>query len=171
MMAIPDTGVGALHAFVSYAHLDHASFAELQTYLAPIGRAFDVAFWADKRITAGNYWNERIARQIDEAHIFLLLMSPAFFASDYIFDKELPAIDERCASGALIIPVLAKPCFWSPFVGTIQAVPMTPRGELEAISEWKPRRNGFHAAGNQIADAISERFERKPRSRFAWKKS
>jgi hypothetical protein len=167
-MATPDARVGTLRGFVSYAHVDHAPFGALETYLTSIGRAYDVVFWADRRITAGNHWSDRVAREIEGSHIHLLLMSPAFFASDYIFEKELPAIAERCRAGALIVPILVKPCFWSPFVGVIQAVPMTLRGELLAITEWKPKHNGYNAAANQIADAIGEQFNRKPKAPFAW---
>jgi hypothetical protein len=167
-MATPHASARTLRAFVSYAHVDHAPFGELQTYLKSIERAYDVVFWADRRMTAGNYWTDRIAREIEGSDIHLLLMSPAFFASDYIFEKELPAIDERCGAGALVIPILIKPCFWSPFVGVIQAVPMTLRGELLAITEWKPKHNGYNAVANQVAAAIGEQFNRKPKSPFAW---
>ena len=99
-------------AFISYAHDDHRAFEEFRACLKPVARAFSVDVWADKRLRPGHYWNHKIAEAIEASDIHILLMSVAFFGSDYIFDHELPAIAARCRIGALTIPVLIERCFW-----------------------------------------------------------
>ncbi len=157
-----------LKGFVSYAHGDHRACAKFRTHLRAVERALDVDFWADKRIRAGDCWNTEIARRIAEADVHLLLMSPGFFASDFIFDRELPAIAERCQRGALTIPVLMKRCSWEAFVAVLQVAPMNREGQLEAVADWKPRANGYDAAARQIGEAIQDRLARQPESPFAW---
>jgi hypothetical protein len=83
-----------------------------------------------------------------------LLVSPAFIGSDYIYDKEIPAIQERKRSaGALVLPVVLERCSWQLVCGELQAVP-TDRARLKPIADWRPQANGFHHASHQIANTI-----------------
>jgi TIR domain len=68
----------------------------MMTHLRATERAFKIEFWADKRIKAGNYWSTKIADAIEAAEIHILMLSPAYIRSDYIFDHELPAINDKC---------------------------------------------------------------------------
>jgi len=128
-----------LHGFISYAHQDHGSLAAVKTHLRSLERLFNIDFWADKRIKSGTTWRAEIERAIARSEIHLLLASPAFFDSDYIWDQELPAIKNRFAEGALVIPVILKRCCWEPFVGSLQAAPMSPAHILTPVVEWRPR--------------------------------
>jgi hypothetical protein len=157
-------------AFISYSHADHHEFNEFQAALKPVARAFNIDIWADKRLRAGQYWNQKIADAIEASNIHVLLMSIGFFSSDYIFDHELPAIAHQCRLGALTIPVLVERCYWSAFVGVLQAVPMNERGRLIPIKEWKPTRNGHSVACEQIAGAIKDHLHLPHATLFDWGK-
>lgn len=157
-----------MKGFISYAHTDHGNFERMRVYLKPVERAYGVDFWADRRIEAGDYWNGDIARAIQSASAYVLLMSPGYFASDYIFDHELPAIAKRRKAGALVVPVLVDRVMWEWAVGVLQATPMNDKGQLEAIADWKPSKRGFEAASRAIANAISTQFAIKPASPIDW---
>ncbi len=96
--------------FVSYAHRNKAltsSFlAKLSDVLAP-SRRFDYSLWHDCGIEAGSDWEEQIQQAIDECDFGLLLISPAFLASKYITEKELPIFVSK--SGKPSIPVMLQP--------------------------------------------------------------
>ena len=94
----PTTGAyPAVKGFISYTHTDHKLCGELQSHLA-LGKDHGGAdFWADKRITAGAQWSTAIEQAIDEAEIFLLLVTAKFFGSAYIMNIELPRILARAA--------------------------------------------------------------------------
>jgi hypothetical protein len=157
-----------MQAFISYAHSDHTAFEEFSACIKPVARAFKIDIWADKRLRPGHYWNQKIADAIKASEIHVLLMSNGFFGSDYIFDHELPAIAACCRDGALTAPVLIERCYWSAFVGVLQATPMTSRGKLLPTKEWKPTRTGFSTACEQIAIAIQDHFKVAPVSPFEW---
>jgi hypothetical protein len=159
-----------MQAFISYAHSDHSAFEEFSACLKPVARAFQFDIWADKRLRPGHYWNQKIADEVDTSQIHVLLMSSSFFGSEYIFDHELPAIVGRQQNGALIAPVLLERCYWSAFVGVLQAAPMTSKGKLLPAKEWKPPRTGFATACQQIAIAIEDHFKVGPVSPFNWRK-
>jgi hypothetical protein len=157
-----------LKGFISYAHDDYPAFNELKTHLRAVERAFKVEFWADKRINAGNYWSAKIADAIDAAQIHILIFSPAFIRSDYIFDHELPAINNKCGQGDLVLPVVIERCAWSAFIGVLQAAPTDHTGRLVPVFDWQPRRNGYDVTREQIWSSIATRFGAPLKSPFSW---
>lgn len=159
-----------MQAFISYAHEDYRAFDEFLTCLIPVARAFKIDIWADKRLRPGNYWNKKIADAIDASDIHVLLMSNGFFRSDYIFDHELPAIVAQQQKGAMTAPVLLEHCYWSAFIGVLQAAPINPEGKLIPTGKWKPVRTGFSTACEQIAFGIEDHFKIAPTSPFPWRK-
>jgi hypothetical protein len=154
--------------FISYAHDDVAGFKEFQTYLKGALRGFpSVEVDADHSIRAGDGWHAEILKKIGQAHIFILLIGPEFLASDFICNHELPAIRRRKQEvGALLIPVILHKCLWRQVCGAVQAVPMD-NGHLVPIRDWKPHRNGFARAQEEIAAAIEKHFEL-PMQSFDW---
>jgi hypothetical protein len=157
--------------FISYAHPDHAAFSELRNHLRAIERAFKIEFWADKRITPGDYWSKKIADAIEAAQVHLVLFSPAFLGSDYIFDHELPAIDAKCGKGDLVLPVVIDRCAWSWAIGgVLQAAPADRAGRLLPVREWRPHQHGYDAAREQIWASMEGRFGAPDRPKFSWGK-
>jgi hypothetical protein len=144
-----------MKGFISYSHADHSEFEIFLVHLRAIERAFSVRFWSDRRIDAGYHWPAAIQREIDAADVFVILVSAPFFASDYIWDNELPAIRERKKKRgeALILPVVLGPCSWQLACGVLQAVP-TIQGRLKPIRRWRPREDGFDRAREQIARTL-----------------
>jgi len=159
-----------LKGFISYAHDDYAAFLEMRKQLRAIERAFKFDFWADKRIDPGNYWSTKIADAIKAANIHVLLFSPAFIGSDYIFQHELPAINKKCANGDVVLPVVIDRCAWSFFVGVLQATPVDHAGRLLPVFEWRPRRHGYDAAREQIWSSITAKLGAAPKAPFSWGK-
>ena len=95
--------------FVSYAHLDSriaTTFINCLTeQLAPSGR-YDYALWRDTELLVGDRWHDEIVQALDACQLGLLLISPAFLASDYITRHELPRFVGNGAKS--IIPVMLK---------------------------------------------------------------
>jgi hypothetical protein len=146
-----------MKGFISYSHLDHVSLNSFRTHIKAVERAFATDFWADTRIKPGFYWNRSIEIAIEDADVFLLLVSPGFIASDYIYDHEIPAIKARHRVGALVIPVVLKRCMWQLVASALQALPMH-EGRIKPIIDWKPHEAGFDTARGQIGEAIKSYF-------------
>jgi hypothetical protein len=151
-MTVPANG------FISYAHDDHAMFQSFRKHLRATERRFGIRFWADPAIDAGHHWDTVIQQRIDEAGLFVLLVSAEFIGSDYICDNELPAIQQRCtAVKGLVLPVVLRRCAWQMLHGVLQAVP-TDKGTLKPIVEWHRHNDGFDRAREQIDNAISHYY-------------
>ena len=87
-----------------------------------------------------------------------MLITPDFIASDYVYEKEIPAIQEqRRSAGALVLPVVLKRCTWQIIAAALQATP-TENGRVLPVTDWHPRANGYDRACEQMMTAIEDHF-------------
>ena len=147
-----------MNGFVSYCHADYQMFRSFRGHLRTIERAYNLRFWSDERINAGHLWNDQIMCAIAAADVFVLLVSPEFIASDYIWEKELPAIQQRRGrSDVLVLPVVLHRCLWQMVAAVLQALP-TADGAVKPVAEWHPQRNGFDRAREQVGRSVEAYF-------------
>ena len=55
-------------------------------------RAAKIDAWSDQKILPGTPWETEIRKALTGADVGILLITPAFLASDYIFQNELPEL-------------------------------------------------------------------------------
>jgi len=81
--------------FVSYSHQDAKFLEQLQIHLTPYTRNETVEYWVDNKIPSGANWKETIFAALKQASFGLLLVSPDFLASDFVFKHELPQLLQK----------------------------------------------------------------------------
>jgi hypothetical protein len=78
--------------FISYAHNDkkHVNdlLPRLKTQLKIVKNA-QFSGWDDRNIVVGNHWKDEIDQAMEESDFGILMLSPNFFASDFIVEDEL----------------------------------------------------------------------------------
>jgi len=91
--------------------------------LAQLETAGQAEVWFDRDLEMGESWEGRIMDVVQRADVVLLLVSPAYLASSFVSNSELPAIAERGRQGARVVPVVIAPCNWQqhPYIGSLQA--------------------------------------------------
>lgn len=107
--------------FISYAHTDNESpdpakrwLNRLSEQLQPLVLQDRVLAWSDTQIEAGELWDNSIKTQLQNAKVALLLVSPAFLASKYIRNSELPVLLMNAMNeGRTVIPIVVRPCLFS----------------------------------------------------------
>ncbi len=103
----------AAPVFISYARADLAWLERLKIHLRPLERAKRLDLWHDGRIEAGKPWINEIARALQAASSAILLLSPDFMASDFIYTRELQPLAERALSGGVVIfPLIVGHCLF-----------------------------------------------------------
>jgi hypothetical protein len=100
--------------FISYGHRDMEPdnwLERLKLYLVPLRRQELVDVWDDSRIGAGSRWREEIKAATERATSAILLVGPAFLASEFIATQELPVLLASGSSrGMRIYPLIVGFC-------------------------------------------------------------
>jgi hypothetical protein len=106
--------------FINYAHADNDDTNPKNRWLdrflemvKPLVCQEELTHWSDRDIKTGDDWHARIQAQLQVAQAAVLLVSPAFLASDYIRNSELPVLLKNAADrGVKIFPVIIRPCHY-----------------------------------------------------------
>jgi cellulose biosynthesis protein BcsQ len=102
-----------LNIFISYSHKDTGYLDRLLTHLKVLNRSSALNLWDDTKITAGHNWYTEISRAISQASVVILVLSPDYLASEFIWREEFSRILKQEREGNLrIIPLILKPCLW-----------------------------------------------------------
>lgn len=105
-----------MFVFISYAHGDVDStepdrnwVKRIATFLRPAEREGVIELWWDESIRPGDVWDDEITVKLDEAAVAILLVSPRFLASDYIYYYEMPRLLARRSSHrTIVIPLILE---------------------------------------------------------------
>src|SRR5690349_4122324 len=96
--------------FISYSHADSKWLERLKRHLKPLARE-GLECWDDTHIRPGDDWHQEISTALDMAQAAILLISPDFFASDFIDEDELPPLLAAAeGKGVRILPVIISAC-------------------------------------------------------------
>jgi TIR domain len=135
--------------FVSYCHHDARWRQRFDQMSKPLSRATNIEFWSDQKIKAGE-WEKQIATAMDTAKAAVLLVSPAFLASDYIMKKELPCLLEAHDKRELMVFwFYLEPCDlrWAPEITRFQAVARGGLKPLASLTDWEWKGVMVHGCG------------------------
>ena len=115
--------------FYSYSHKDEALRRELEEHLSMLKRQGIIYDWHDRKISAGREWEGAIDANLEAANVIVLLVSSAFLASDYCYDREMKrALEKHEAGEARVIPVILRAVDWSgALFGKLQVLPTDAR--------------------------------------------
>ena len=131
----PATAPTPVRLFVSYAHDDERQLKRLDSILDVLEQQYGLASWRDKRLIAGEEWDEEIRQRLEDMDIFLFIASQSSLARRYIRDPELRrARERREADGVEVVTVKLEPCACDedPFLGKMQRLGSKSRSIAEA---------------------------------------
>lgn len=98
--------------FISYAHGDEGYRNNIVSHLSALKNQEMIEVWHDRQIIAGQ-WDPQIKKAMEEADLFLFLITPKFLASRYIGEIEIITAYKKFKEGkAKIMPVLCEFCDW-----------------------------------------------------------
>ena len=153
-----DDDTSPLRIFISYSHKDETFKDELVTMLASLQRRGIVDTWQDRRIEAGDEWNQSIQTAMDECDLALLLISADYLASRFIQQEEQPKLLQRRQEMQLrLIPIIIRACTWQsePILKDLQALPRDGR----AIITFSQANGDRDQVWTEIAKAIENRAQ------------
>lgn len=100
--------------FISYSQQDRSYKDALAQHLRVLQSAEWVEqVWDDTLIAAGEEWEKSIEQAMAKAQLAIFLISADALNSAFINSKEIPALlRRREQEGLLLLPVVARPCYW-----------------------------------------------------------
>ena len=151
-----------LKVFCSYSHRDEHYLESLKTWLVGLERDGLIEQWHDRMISAGGEWEEAIAEHLETSDLILLLITPDFMASQYIYEEEISrAVEKHHRGEARVIPVMVRPSpplRGTPF-GKLQALPK----DSKPITTWPNQDEAWLDVLTGIQQAVAEiSFNRQP---------
>jgi internalin A len=142
--------------FLSYAHADERWRAKIAPNFNILQRAGLVKIWCDLEIKPGHIWDDEIKHKLEEAELYVFLVSAALLDSDYVLTVELPIAQRRFkANEARVIPIIIRDCSWKRYFGDVQALPTGGR----PVKKWPDRDSAFHDVEKGIERTILEMRE------------
>ena len=147
-----------MKTFISYSHQDETWLNQLKTHISPLVRNGDISFWSDHEILAGQPLNSEINKNMASAELFLLLLSPAYFASDYCMEVELKhALTRYQSKSVKIVPIIVEACNWQsiPELNELKIIPK----DAKPISRWEDQNTAFVEVVEDIARLVLDEFQ------------
>lgn len=96
-----------LNVFISHSHKDKEFVNSLIAHLSTLKALYNLNYWNDSKIEAGQRINETITKAINESDIFIFIISPDFMNSKWALRELNYILNSRNKNN--IIPIVAKP--------------------------------------------------------------
>lgn len=99
--------------FICYAHADNESpgrwLDRLLEHLEPLKLQEQAIIWSDQNLRIGDPWHDEIQTTLKKVRAAVLLVSPAFFKSQYIRNIEVPALLHLAKEqNVTILPIILR---------------------------------------------------------------
>lgn len=155
----PSSAPAPVRVFVSYASDDERQLKRLDAILDVLEQQHGLVSWRDRRLIAGDEWDEEIRRRLEEMDIFLLIASQRSLVRPYVRDPELKRARERHEAGEVeIVTVKLEPCAADEdaYLGKLQRLAR----RYSSIAETNPRSAAWEQVRKDLLPVI-ERVRQK----------
>lgn len=128
-------------AFIGYSHKNKKFKNDLRTHLAVLKQRGKVRDWHDNEILPGDKWQHEINKNLEEADIFLYLVSPHSLASENCNTELMQALKNN--QKTRIVLIILDHCDWTHTeLEQLQALPNAADGVVPII-DWKSQSRGW----------------------------
>jgi hypothetical protein len=144
-------------AFISYSHNDAEVLTELHKHLAALRRQGLIETWTDREIDAGGVLDEEIAAAMEQAKLFLFLISASFINSDYCYEKEFKrALERHEKKEVIVVPIIIRECDWKiPDLKKFKALPQD--GKPVISKYWHTQDEAFANVATGLRGLLEKR--------------
>jgi len=152
---------GAVNIFISYSHTDVSYLERLLVNLKPLEREGNINIWYDKKISPGTDFRDSINKNLENADIIVLLISPDFLASDFIYKNEkMIALKKHEAEEARVISVVIRPVHLVD--DPVLALQVLPKN-AKPVSTWKSEDDAWVNVLEGIKSVIKDILKNRER--------
>ena len=140
--------------FYSYSHKDECHRNELEKHLATLRDKNLLDEWHDRKINAGENWNEEIEKNMGNADIILLLFSPDFIASESCKKEIGEALRLKQQKNTIFIPIILRECAWKDIDGMSEILALPKDGS--PIQKWHDKDSAWTSVYEGIKNQVEK---------------
>lgn len=104
--------LNALKLFISYSHKDEEDVKKLISFLAPLKDNGLIKEWYDRKLIAGEDFNNTIDNNLENADIICLIISAPFLDSNSCKKEKKRAYELKSKKDIQVIPIILSHCGW-----------------------------------------------------------
>jgi nucleoside-triphosphatase THEP1 len=139
---------------ISYSHLDEKHIEEFIKHIAPLTTKGLIDHWYDRKIIAGQYLQENIDNNLENADILCLFISANFLSSPACIEEKKNALVLKKKKGIAIVPIILSVCGWLDDKDISQLLALPTDGK--PISDFPDFNNAWHNVYNGLKDVIEK---------------
>lgn len=149
------------NVYVIYSEENKDVQLHLMHHLRPLIDNFNLELWQDDPILTGQLWQPQNASRIQQADLFLILVSDHFMHSEFIKQLEFKlVIDRYKEEEAIVLPIIIDKCNWDIEFKSddydfkfseLQVLPQVGK----PISEWEEPDLGYNSVAAGIQKVIA----------------
>jgi hypothetical protein len=140
-----------MEIYLSYTDEDETGGKRLKSLLKPLAKNYDFTVWSRQDVVLGTIWQREMARHLENAWLFIPLLSSDFFASDRCQAETMAAL--RIKGKLRIVSILFRPCFTD--VLPFENNPMFPNSE-KPITLWNNQDKAWLQVQSGLLTIIDE---------------
>ena len=143
-----------LKMFISYSHQDETHVDDLVKYIAPLKDKGSIEYWYDRKIVAGEPFQEKIDVNLENADIVCLLISADFLSSEACSKERKAALESERKRGTTVVPIILSECGWLDYeeISSLLALPTDGKPISSFPSPDKAWKNVYDGIKNVIGN-------------------
>jgi hypothetical protein len=143
-----------LKLFISYSHLDNGNIEQFIKHIAPLKNNGFIENWYDRKIIAGQDFQDNIDNNLGNADIICLFISANFLSSNACLKEKKDALEFKKKKGIAVVPVILSKCGWldDKDISSLLALPT----DGKPISEFTDSNDAWNNVYNGLKKVIEE---------------
>lgn len=146
-----------LKLFISYSHLDEVHIKEFIKHIAPLKNKGLIEDWYDRKIIAGQDFQDKIDNKLGNAGIICLFISANFLSSPACVKEKRNALELRKKKGIIVVPIILSACGWQDDkeISSLLVLPT----DGKSISNFTDSNNAWNDVYNGLKKVIEEEIK------------
>ncbi len=146
-----------LKLFIAYSHLDEEHINEFIKHISPLKNNGLIEGWYDRKIIAGQDFQDKIDNNLENADIVCLFISANFLSSNACKKEKKNALKLRGGKGIVVISVILSPCGWldDKELSSLLALPT----DGKPITDFTDSNKAWNNVYNGLKEAIEKEIK------------
>ena len=145
--------------FIAYSHIDEAYINDFIKHITPLKQNDLISEWYDRKIIAGEIFQDEIDKNIETADIICLFISANFLASDACMQEKEKAFILRKTYGVSVVPIILSECAWTDVKDISKVLALPTDGK--SISTYNDSNIGWRNVYNELKKIIEKKDKEK----------